>query len=206
MRILIAEDDVTSCIVLTELLKKQGHEVIAATCGEEAWELLRQPEAPVLAIIDWIMPDTDGLEVVRRVHALKTNRPTYIIMLTIRGEKADIIAGLEAGANDYLAKPFDPGELCARIEVGRRMIELQDMLASKVDELSRALDQIKTLRGIVPICAKCKNIRDDQGYWNQVEVYVRDHSEAEFSHCICPECMKRLYPEGEPDDTGSVLQ
>ena len=206
MCILIADDDVTSSVVLTELLKKQGHEVVTVSSGEEAWEKLRQPDAPHLAIIDWNMPETDGLEVVRRVHALKTDRPTYIIMLTIRGDKADIISGLKAGANDYLSKPFDPGELCARVEVGRRIIELQDALASKVEELSRALEQIKTLRGIVPICAKCKNIRDDQGYWNQVEVYVRDHSEAEFSHCICPECMKNLYPEGEPDGTGSVLQ
>ena len=204
MCILIADDDVTSSVVLTELLKKQGHEVVTVSSGEEAWEKLRQPDAPHLAIIDWNMPETDGLEVVRRVHALKTDRPTYIIMLTIRGDKADIISGLKAGANDYLSKPFDPGELCARVEVGRRIIELQDALASKVEELSRALEQIKTLRGIVPICAKCKNIRDDQGYWNQVEVYVRDHSEAEFSHCICPDCMNKLYPESESDESGSV--
>ena len=84
-------------------------------------------------------------------------------MLTTKGEKADIIAGLEAGANDYLAKPFDPGELRARIEVGRRMIEMQDALADKIEELRQALDQIKTLRGIVPICASCKKIRDDAG-------------------------------------------
>jgi hypothetical protein len=75
------------------------------------------------------------------------------------------------------------------------MIEMQDALSVKIDELRRALDQIKTLRGIVPICATCKKIRDDQGYWNQVEVYVRDHTEAEFSHSICPVCMKILYPE-----------
>ena len=206
MRILIAEDDFTSCVVLTELLKKQGHEVVTATSGTEAWEALRQPDAPSLVILDWIMPGMDGLEVVRRIRALRTDRPPYIIILTIRGEKADIILGLAAGANDYLAKPFDPGELCARVEVGRRMIEVQDVLASKVEELRRAFDHIKTLRGIVPICAKCKNIRDDQGYWKQVEVYVRDHTEAEFSHCICPSCMKKLYPECEADSDGSLPQ
>lgn len=95
--------------------------------------------------------------------------------------------------------------------MGRRLVETQDapvesrvMLAAKVRELSRALDQIKTLRGIVPICANCKKIRDDTGYWQQVEVYVRSHTEAEFSHGICPECMKKLYPD-ICDDDGNII-
>jgi sigma-B regulation protein RsbU (phosphoserine phosphatase) len=195
MRILIAEDDFTSLTVLAGVLKKEGHEVAATVNGAEAWQALQRPDAPALAILDWIMPEMDGLEVVRRVRALQTDRPSYIIMLTTKGEKADIIAGLEAGANDYLAKPFDPGELRARVEVGRRMVEMQDALADKIEELRQALDQIKTLRGIVPICMHCKQIRDDQGYWNQLEVYVRDHTEAEFSHGICPGCMTKLYPK-----------
>ena len=195
MRILIAEDDVTSRTVLLEVLKKQGHEVVVAVDGLQAWKALQQAQAPMLAILDWMMPEMDGLEVVCRVRTLQTDRPPYLIMLTSRAEKADIIAGLAAGANDYLAKPVDPGELRARIEVGYRLIVTQDALASKVAELRQALDQVKTLRGIVPICAKCKKIRDDQGYWKQVEVYVRDHTEAEFSHGLCPECMKTMYSD-----------
>jgi sigma-B regulation protein RsbU (phosphoserine phosphatase) len=202
MRILIAEDDFTSRTVLVGVLKKYGHEIVTTENGAEAWQVLQQPDAPALVILDWMMPDMDGPEVVRRVRALQTDRPPYIIMLTAKGEKADIIAGLEAGADDYLAKPFDPGELCARVEVGRRMVEMQDALAAKIEELRQAFDQIKTLRGILPICANCKKIRDDQGYWNQVEVYVRDHTEAEFSHSICPECIKILYPELMCDKTG----
>jgi DNA-binding response OmpR family regulator len=194
MRILIAEDDLTSRIMLSGVLKKIGHEVVEVIDGAATWDILQQPDAPRLVILDWMMPEMHGLEVVRRVRARQTDRPPYIIMLTTRGEKADIIAGLDVGANDYLAKPFDPGELRSRIEVGRRMVEMQDALATKIEELHRALDQIKTLRGIVPICSNCKKIRDDQGYWNQVEVYVRDHTEAEFSHSICPECRKELYP------------
>ncbi len=195
MRILIAEDDLTSRIVLTGVLKKIGYEVVEAINGAAAWNILQQTDAPRLAILDWMMTEMQGLELVRRVRARQTDRPPNIIMLTARGEKADIIAGLDVGANDYLAKPFDPGELRSRIEVGRRMVELQDALADKVEELHRALDQIKTLRGIVPICSNCKKIRDDQGYWSQVEVYVRDHTEAEFSHSICPECREKLYTE-----------
>jgi response regulator RpfG family c-di-GMP phosphodiesterase len=117
-----------------------------------------------------------------------------------------VVAGLDAGANDYLAKPFDPGELLARVEVGRRMIDMQTQLAAKVDELRLALEQVRTLRGIVPICSSCKNVRDDQGYWKQVEIYVRDHTEAEFSHGVCPNCMKALYPQfdSEGDDSTST--
>ncbi|MDA8124243.1 MAG: response regulator transcription factor [Deltaproteobacteria bacterium] len=199
MRILIAEDDLTSRTILSEVLKKYGHTVLATQNGAEAWQVMQQPDAPPLAILDWMMPEMDGPEVVRLIRARQTDRPPYLILLTTKGEKADIIAGLKGGANDYLAKPFDPGELRARIEVGRRMVEMQEALVLKIAELHRALDQIKTLRGIVPICANCKKIRDDQGYWSQVEVYVRDHTEAEFSHSICPECMKRLYPELEPN-------
>src|SRR5512137_652341 len=105
MRILIAEDDFTSRIVLAGILKKEDHEVTATVNGAEAWQALQRPDAPALAILDWIMPEMDGLEVVRRVRALQNGRPPYIIMLTTKGERAYIIAGLEAGANDYLSKP-----------------------------------------------------------------------------------------------------
>jgi phosphoserine phosphatase RsbU/P len=204
MRILIAEDDFTSRTLLAGVLNKEGHEVTATVNGTEAWQALQQPDAPPLAILDWMMPEVNGLEVVRRVRALPTDRPSYLIMLTAKGDKADIIAGLEAGANDYLSKPFHAGELRARVEVGRRLVELQAALAAKIEELRQAFDQIKTLRGIVPICAGCKQIRDDKGYWNQVEVYVRDHTEARFSHGICPDCMKKLYPDICADDDDAI--
>jgi phosphoserine phosphatase RsbU/P len=200
MRILIAEDSFTYRTMLAGVLKKSGHKVVETVNGAEAWEVLQQPGAPALVILDWMMPKMDGLEVVRRVRTLQSDRPPYIIMLTAKGEKADIITGLEAGANDYLAKPFDPGELRVRVEAGQRMVEMQETLTAKVKELHQALDHVKTLRGIVPICTYCKKIRDDQGYWDQVEVYVRDHTEAKFSHGICPECAKNRYPEFVQDD------
>ncbi|MGA2041441.1 MAG: response regulator transcription factor [Bryobacteraceae bacterium] len=192
MRILIADDDFTSRVILGEFLKKSGHEVIEAANGAEAWQQLQEPDAPCLALLDWIMPVMEGLEVVRRVRAMQCDQPPYLIILTAKDAKADLAAGLDSGANDYLVKPFDPDELRARIEVGRRMIELQKQLAAQVQELRGALEQIKTLHGILPICMYCKRIRDSQGYWNRFEVYVRQHSEAEFSHGICPECAKEL--------------
>lgn len=195
MRILIAEDDITSRSILVSVLRKAGHTVVETANGLEAWDAFQKPDAPKLAILDWMMPGLDGIDVVQRVRAIPNDQPPYILMLTAKADKAAMIAGLDAGANDYLAKPFDIGELYARIEVGCRMVELQATLAEKIGELQRALNEIKTLRGIVPICASCKKIRNDAGFWQQVDVYVRDHSEAEFSHGLCPECMKRLYPE-----------
>jgi len=135
MRILIAEDDFTSRGMLAAVLRKAGHEPVETVNGLEAWEALQQPDAPRLVILDWMMPEMDGLEVLRRVRAVETDRPPYILMLTSRTDKAEIIAGLDAGANDYLAKPFDVGELRARVEVGRRLVETQDELAKSREAL-----------------------------------------------------------------------
>jgi len=135
MRILIAEDDFTSRGMLAAVLRKAGHEPVETVNGREAWEALQQPDAPRLVILDWMMPEMDGLEVLRRVRAVETDRPPYILMLTSRTDKAEIIAGLDAGANDYLAKPFDVGELRARVEVGRRLVETQDELAKSREAL-----------------------------------------------------------------------
>jgi phosphoserine phosphatase RsbU/P len=193
VRILIADDDPTSLATLTSILLRHGDEVVATSGGAEALEVLRQPDAPRLAILDWIMPGIDGMEVIRRVRAIETDQPPHIIILTAKDDKANVVEGLSLGADDYVCKPYDPGELRARIDVGRRMLDLRARLAEHVRELQHALNEVQTLRGILPICANCKSIRDDHGYWRRVEVYVSEHSEAEFTHGICPECMKKLY-------------
>ena len=203
MRILIAEDDFTSRAVLTSVLKKHGHDVVETVNGSKALEIMKQPGAPSLAILDWMMPEMDGLDVVKHIRSMETERPPYILMLTTRDDKTDIIAGLEAGADDYLSKPFDPGELRARVEVGRRIIEMQDALVTQVQELRQALSHIRTLQDILPICSFCKKIRNDQGYWDQVDAYVSKHMNAQFSHGICPSCMKIHYPE-YCDEDGKV--
>jgi diguanylate cyclase (GGDEF)-like protein len=136
MKILIADDDFTSRAMLAGVLHKHGHVVLEAVDGAEAWRILQQPDAPRLAILDWMMPGLDGLEVVRRVRARPTERPPYMLMLTAKSKKAEIVQGLEAGADDYLAKPFDPGELRARVEVGRRLVEAQDALVESREILA----------------------------------------------------------------------
>lgn len=129
MKILIADDDVTSRAVLAGVLAKFGHEVVQTVDGAQAWETMQRPDAPRLAILDWMMPGLGGLDVCRLVRSLPSDQPQYIIILTSKGEKENIVDGLEAGADDYLAKPFDAGELRARVDVGARLVELQARLS-----------------------------------------------------------------------------
>jgi len=143
MRILIAEDDFTSRIALAGVLKKYGHEIVETVDGAAAWEVLQKPDAPRLVILDWMMPEMDGIEVLHRVRSLQTERSAYIILLTAKDTKTDIITGLDAGADDYLIKPFNIGELRARIEVGIRMIEMQDTLTIKIEELRRSEEKYR---------------------------------------------------------------
>lgn len=194
MRILVAEDDPTSQLVLQTVLTRAGHEVIAVNDGAEALEAMAQPDTPRLALLDWMMPKVDGAEVCRQLRAAD-DEPRYLILLTALGRKEDIVAGLGAGADDYVTKPFHREELLARVAVGERMLTLQHALARRVQELETALDQIRTLQGMLPICANCKKIRDDEGYWHQVESYISAHSKAVFTHGICPECLAALIAE-----------
>jgi two-component system, cell cycle response regulator len=127
-RILIAEDDLTARIILAGVLKKWGYDPIVVKDGLAAWEILQQPDSPRLVILDWMMPGMDGLEVIRHTRAQLIEQPPYIILLTSKDEKGDIISGLETGANDYIKKPFDNEEFFARIRVGQRTIELQTRL------------------------------------------------------------------------------
>ena len=192
MRILIAEDDPVLRRVLDLRLKAWGHEVVIAKDGAEAWAALQRDDAPRLAILDWMMPGTDGVEVCRRLRQRQSTTPTYAILLTAKSSKEDVVKGLDAGANDYIIKPFDLQELRARIQVGATVIELQQRLAERVIDLEEAMAQVKRLQGIVPICSYCKHVRNDQNYWQQVESYVSAHSEAQFSHSVCPACYEAV--------------
>jgi phosphoserine phosphatase RsbU/P len=196
VKILIAEDDLVSRRLLEATLIKWGYGVVVTCDGAEAWEALQSADAPPLAIVDWMMPGMDGIELCRKVRHELTPTPPYLILLTAKGRRQDIITGLRSGANDYVTKPFDREELQARVQVGMRIVELQHSLADRVKALEEALARVKQLQGLLPICSYCKKIRDDQNYWQQVENYISEHSEAQFSHSICPDCYeKRVKPE-----------
>ncbi len=156
MKILIAEDDVTSRAVLARVLQNGGHEVVMTADGVEAWEVLQQPDAPKLLFVDWMMPNMDGPELLRRVRSLPAACPPYVIIISTMNKTPDVAAQLEAGANDYLTKPVNLGEVLARVEVGRRMIEMEEVqhrcrakeqayrvkTSSRIVELESALDTI----------------------------------------------------------------
>ena len=198
MRVLIAEDDAVSRCLLEATLTKWGYEVIVTTDGLQALEVLSRPDAPALAILDWMMPGLDGSQVCLKARALAGERFLYMILLTAKGRKEDIVEGLTAGADDYVVKPFDRAELKARMNAGERILRLQVELAVRVRELELALTNVKLLQGLLPICCYCKKIRDDKNYWQQVDTYVADHSEAQFTHGICPDCRdKFVQPELE---------
>jgi len=138
------------------------------------------------------MPGLDGTEVCRKVRADLPLANMYLLLVTARESRGDVIAGLDAGADDYIIKPFDPDELRARVAVGVRVLALQQKLAERVAELQTALSNVKQLRGLLPICSYCKRIRGDDQYWQQVEGYIAEHSDAQFSHGICPSCYESI--------------
>ena len=202
MRVLIAEDDLTSRKLLEALLKKWDYDIVFACDGAAAWEIMAGENAPRFAVLDWMMPGLEGAEVCRRIRQKPGGGATYIILLTAMGRKENIVAGLDAGANDYITKPFDKDELRARVQVGRQVVELQTALTNRVAELEEALTHVRLLQGVLPICMHCHNIRTDQESWERLEVYIEAHSAAEFSHGLCPDCLEKYYPEsGTPTIT-----
>ena len=193
-RVLIAEDGRATAILLEELVAQWGYEAIVVDDGIKALDVLQRPTGPRLAILDWEMPGLDGPDVCR-VLRREGSRYLYLILLTAKAHPDDIVAGLEAGADDFINKPFQRNELRCRLRTGQRIIELESGLAQKVAELEKALCRVDTLEGFIPICMHCKRIRDTDQLWHQVERYIEQNSTARFSHGICDECMAERYPE-----------
>jgi sigma-B regulation protein RsbU (phosphoserine phosphatase) len=195
MKVLIAEDDRVTGEILARTLQRWNHQTTVVSNGAQAWEHLRTAAVPTLAILDWMMPEMDGPEVCRQVRAQLPLANMYLLLVTAREARGDVVAGLDAGADDYIIKPFDPEELRARVAVGVRVLGLQQKLTERVVELQAALSNVKQLRGLLPICSYCKRIRGDDQYWQQVEGYIAEHSDAQFSHGICPSCYATLSAE-----------
>ncbi|MCE0483705.1 MAG: response regulator [Methylacidiphilales bacterium] len=192
MTVLIADDLAINRKLLRSILTSEGYNVIEAVDGIDALTILQANTVPIVGLIDWEMPGIEGIEVCRQARSVPPQQPFYLILVTVRDSKQDTVAGLNAGANDYITKPFDRTELQARVRIGSQMLELQQSLTQHVKELKEALLSVKQLSGLLPICSYCKKIRDDQNYWQQVEAYVGKHTEAKFSHSICPQCYEEI--------------
>lgn len=191
MNVLIAEDDDTSLIVLKNLVKRWGYEPRISKNGTEACEILLAKNGPDLAILDCQMPGLNGLDICREVRCARVADPPYLILLTGMDSKKEVVQGLEAGADDYLTKPFHNQELHARLKTGVRLLNMRMRLSERIKQLEDALCSIKLLQGLLPMCAWCKKVRNDSHYWQQVEAYLSENSDLRFTHCICPDCLKR---------------
>lgn len=171
--VLVVDDDAVSSSQLGALAKAAGYDVKTATNGREAWELLQLARIPIV-ISDWYMPEMDGPELCRRIRARAREPYVYFILVTARGGKQQYLAGMESGADDFIAKPFDPDELRARLRVAERILGLR-----------KELEQLEVL---LPICSYCKRIRNDADEWEPLERYIETHFEKLVTHSICPDC------------------
>jgi phosphoserine phosphatase RsbU/P len=181
MKVLIAEDDGTSRALLHGALLKLGHSVIEAKDGAEAWELL-VTDGPRVVVSDWMMPRLDGLELCKRVRSRRDKPYVYFILLT-----GQMVGGghhaqaMEEGVDDFLTKPLDVEALRLRLRVAERIVSLTE--------------RVRTLEGILPMCAYCRRIRDDKGAYSSLEDFVSDRTPAQFSHGVCPDCAKQHFPD-----------
>jgi len=198
MKVLVAEDDYVTRKLLDRHLHQWGYDVVTAENGAVALGILRGPEPPSIAILDWMMPEIDGVQLCHMIREEPSRPFVYLILLTAKGTKSDIATGLEEGADDYITKPFDPAELRARIHVGERIVRLEFDLRRKVRDLEEALNRVRTLEDLLPICMYCKRVRDDQDYWHQIESYFHQYAGTDFTHGICPDCLEQHLAKDPP--------
>jgi DNA-binding response OmpR family regulator len=219
--ILAVDDSAESLALLVNLLTPAGYQVLPADSGELALAAVAA-NPPDLILVDVRMPGIDGLEVCRRLKARDETRNIPIILISAFADVKDWVQGLQLGAADYITKPFQAEELLtrvgthlalirARVSIEQQAVVLRqtnEQLQSEIDERTRtgqllreqnvaleaALANVKSLSGLLPICAGCKQIRDGEGYWSQVESYIQGHSEVTFTHGLCPDCMEKYYP------------
>jgi len=175
-KILIADDDPIAVKVLRLSLQKLGHEVVSARDGEEAWKTF--DEEPIRVVIsDWMMPGLDGLQLCSKIRDRAHTPYTYFILLTgAHTSPEDYAMAMDSGVDDFLIKPFDPATLRARIRVAERILSFAT--------------EIKQLKELIPICSYCRDIRDDNDYWQRVETYINTQTGSRFSHGICPKCFE----------------
>jgi DNA-binding response OmpR family regulator len=201
-KVLITDDDPEILRLTATILARAGYEVLEASTGKECFEVA-QTYHPDLVLLDVMLPDVSGIEVCKQIKSDLNLQDIFVILVSgvqISSEyQAD---GLDLGADGYIIKPISNKELVARVHSLVRIKQAEDALREKekeqqklISELQEALAEIKTLKGFIPICASCKKIRDDEGYWNQLEAYISKHTDAVLSHGMCPECAEKYRKE-----------
>src|ERR1043166_3975397 len=180
MNILVVDDDPSVRFTLEITLGELGHQAVLEKDGVEALRFFQRGHVPLI-ISDMMMPNMDGLELCRRIRKANRAQYTYIILLTAVDARAGYLDGMQAGADDFMSKPFDKEVLRARLVVAQRILSLQS--------------QVKQLAGLLPICVICKKVRDDRNYWHRVESYITHHTDTTFTHTSCPDCFQHMLRE-----------
>lgn len=191
--ILVVDDEPGNIEILGETLGND-YEILFAISGQEALEIASR-QFPDMIILDIVMPVMSGYEVLKTLKQDPALKEIPVVFITALDQEDQETRGLALGAVDYIPKPFNPAIVKLRVKTQMELKLQRDALMHRNEELRKALAEIKILSGLLPICASCKKIRDDQGYWTQLESYISEHSEVVFTHGCCPDCMKKLYPE-----------
>jgi len=208
-KILIVDDAPENIRMLIEILK-EDYAVVPATNGENGLVKAQMTPLPDLILLDIMMPGIDGYEVCKRLKADDKTKDIPVVFITAVSEALDNAKAFELGAMDFITKPFFPATVKARVENHITLYRTIQEMDALIRRLKEAMTQIKTLSGLIPICANCKKIRDDDGYWLQVEQYIKTHCDAEFSQSICPDCVNALYSQvqdviSKDDDKTSLM-
>lgn len=191
MNVLVVEDDRYSRETLCQILELFGHASVPAINGRDALRHFVK-QKPDIVITDWLMPDTDGIELCKRIRAFEDEDYTFVVMVSAKNRKEDMLQAMEAGVDDFMSKPFHREELRLRLTNAERVLTLQRSLAERIQELEAAREQVQELQGFLPICAYCKNVRNDSDFWQGIEHYISERSDQlVFSHCICPACVEK---------------
>ena len=191
VKILIAEDELTTRMLVQVSLENWGYRVDSVVNGQEAWLALKQKDAPDIAILDWEMPELNGPEVCRRVKEMGGEDSPYIILLTGRDSNNDIVKGFDAGADDYMTKPFNNNELRARVRVAERLVRTQTSLSDSVSELKEVLNHLEMIREGVAVCQSCCNIlSNDDDQWYSIKESVKHQDDPRFIQTVCPSCTQ----------------
>lgn len=199
--ILIVDDSRANLRLLADILTQKNYKARPVMDGSAALKAVKAQE-PDLILLDIMMPGIKGYAVCEHLKADRRFRDIPIIFISALQESHDKVEAFAKGGVDYITKPFHPDEVLARIDTHVKIIRLQkhlqkhnEQLEEKTDQLEKALAQVKKLSGLLPLCANCHKIRNDDGYWQDVASYIRKHSEADVTHGVCPDCIKKLYPD-----------
>ena len=205
IKILIVDDDPDVRFATARIVEKEGYNVIKASTGSECIEKA-QASKPDLILLDVVLPDAKGPELCAQIKADERLKGTFVVLISgMKTSSIEQAEGLDVGADGYIARPVSNQELRARVNAMVRILKAERERDRVILELKKALARIKRLSGLLPICSYCKKIRDDKGYWNQLEAYIDSHSEAEFSHSICGDCVKEHYADFDGEDVNGQV-